>query len=62
MTIFNLEDIKILIILSGSAHEPAYIEFFDTVSKRTVLHSIKTFQKHFKLSDDELEQILKDNT
>ena len=57
----TLTDIKIIQILYGSAHIPAYIEFFDTIDKRTILHSIQTFKKHFKLSDDELEQLLKDN-
>ena len=56
----TLNDINIKQILYGSNHTPAYIEFFDTINKRNVIHGIKTFKNHFKLSDDELEQLLKD--
>jgi len=57
----NITNITIKQILSGSGKLPAYIEFFDTITKRTRLNSIKTFKKNFNLSDDELEQLLKDN-
>ncbi len=57
----TLNKIKILRILYGAAELPRYVEFFDTINKRTRLQSTKTFQKNFNLSDDELEQIIKDS-
>ena len=57
----KLETIEIKKILNGSASIPAYIEFFDTIDKRTHMHSIKTFKKHFKLSDEQTEEILENN-
>ncbi len=57
----KLINITIKQVLSGSGQAPAYIEFFDTITKRSHINSIKTFKHNFKLSDDELEQLLKDN-
>jgi len=59
---YNIDNIKVTQILHGSQDIPAYIEFFDSISKRTILQSIKTFKMRFNLSDDEVEKILKDNS